>query len=212
MKQPGRKLLIEPHLLGSLEYFTVILQFDEVIWEIQDHFIKQTYRNRYRIAGPNGLQTLSVPVNYGNRTKYMEVRIDYAQSWVKDHLGALKAAYAKSPFFEFVYPEISQVLARKPKFLVDLSHEMMTICQNFLQVDIDIKVTSAYHIEVEKGTYDLRNSISSKIPFEKRAFYQSVPYHQNFGNNFAANLSVIDCLFNMGTTAFDLVNQSTKEW
>ena len=47
--------------LAPVEYYTKLLEYDKIYIEQHDHYIKQTYRNRCTIAGPDGELALSIP-------------------------------------------------------------------------------------------------------------------------------------------------------
>ena len=47
--------------LAPVEYYTKLLEYDKIYVEQHDHYIKQTYRNRCTIAGPDGELALSIP-------------------------------------------------------------------------------------------------------------------------------------------------------
>ncbi|MEL7005978.1 MAG: WbqC family protein [Bacteroidota bacterium] len=100
------KLLIEPHYFGNISFYKLIKQYDGIVWEVSDHFLKQTFRNRNVILTANGPLSLVVPVKYGNRTPYKSVSVDYSENWQKKHLRAIQSAYAKSPFFDYYISEI----------------------------------------------------------------------------------------------------------
>ena len=56
--------------LAPVEYYTKLLEYDKIYVEQHDHYIKQTYRNRCTIAGPDGELALS----HSNRqTGYAEM-------------------------------------------------------------------------------------------------------------------------------------------
>ena len=205
----SQKIVIEPHYLGSLEYFVALINAEEVILEAQDHFVKQTYRNRCYIHSPSGKQSLTVPVSYDNRTRMNDVRIDYSQSWLRDHWGAFYSAYGKAPFFDFFAEEFQAVWNSKPEFLLDLDIEMMTLCLRLLQIDMPHRLTDDFHSSTEKGAFDLRNRILPKISFDQRDLYIPFPYIQNFGSNFVANLSIVDLLMCEGPGAQAVLRNST---
>jgi len=196
---------IEPHYLPSLEYFTVLAQTEELHWDVESSFQKQTFRNRCYILSPNKVMQLIVPVHFHQGTPLQEVTIDYRQSWVKDHWGAICSSYGKSPFFEYFAEEFNSVLKSKPELLIDLNQAMLSVCLRFLQWQIDIQINSE-----ENRSHDLRNIISPKQSFEDRAFYQAISYQQNFGNTFVPNLSILDLLFCQGPEAGRILRDSMK--
>ncbi|MDZ7648492.1 MAG: WbqC family protein [Cytophagales bacterium] len=56
-------LLIDLHYLPSLEYCCALQQFDEIQFEKQEHYVKQSYRNRCFINTAQGPVMLVVPLN-----------------------------------------------------------------------------------------------------------------------------------------------------
>ena len=67
------RLIIEPHYLPSLEYFTLIGQVDEVLWDVEGPFQKQTYRNRCYVLSANGVLPLTIPVHFHQGTAFKDV-------------------------------------------------------------------------------------------------------------------------------------------
>ena len=91
-------ICIELHYLGSLEFFTRLIDSKKVILEVSDYFMKQTYRNRFYILGPNRIQMLTIPVHYQKKTIFRDVTIDYHQNWINNQKKTVQAAYGKAPF------------------------------------------------------------------------------------------------------------------
>ena len=100
---------IETHYLPSLEYMTVLLQQPSLLFEVEENFPKQTYRNRCLILGANGVERLTVPVIHtsGEKTQTKDTKIDYSQNWMKQHQGAIQAAYGNAPYFEYFEEKMS---------------------------------------------------------------------------------------------------------
>ncbi len=198
-------VLLEPHYLPSIEYFTILSQSDELIWDVESVFQKQTYRNRAYILSANGVLPLIVPVSYRHDTKLKDVRIDYSQDWVRQHRGAFYSSYGKSPFFEHFSELIYPSWEAKPKFLLDLNHAFLSVCFRVLQWQIDIVTDYS-----ENGHYDLRDKIRAKEVFENRQFYKSFLYVQNFGNTFVPNLSILDLLMCQGPESGKIIRDSIQ--
>lgn len=206
-----KSVLIEPHYLGNLEYFTLLLNSEGFILEVNDHFLKQTYRNRCYINAPSGKKPLIVPVSYDHRTKMKDVKIDYSQTWLRDHWGAFYSSYGKAPFFDFFAEEFRGVWEERTAFLLDLNLKMMTLCLKLVQLDRPIAITDSYHLSTENNTLDFRNRILPKISFDQRDLFLPFPYIQNFGSNFVANLSIIDLLMCEGPRALEALKNSMKK-
>ncbi len=91
-----------------------------------EHYIKQSYRNRCRILGPNGVQSLTIPVELpaGTKTPIREVRISDHGEWRHLHAQALRTAYGASPFFEFYADELMPFYERRYTYLWDFNAEL----------------------------------------------------------------------------------------
>lgn len=204
----NKPLLIEPHLLGSLEYFSLISQFEKVKWEVHEHFVKQTYRNRYYLLAPSGEMKMTVPVKFDNRTPFKEVRIENRFKWQNEHLRAIQSYYGKAPFFEHVYPELEIVFLRKYEFLLDLVENTMTFCLKFLNKNVTIEFTDSFEKESEIVLIDARNVIVPKKGYDKRKFYKPETYIQNFGSEFVPNLSILDLIMCEGIRSMEIIRKS----
>lgn len=203
-----QKIVIEPHYLGSLEYFVLLHQCSEIHLEVCQHFTKQTYKNRCYILTDKGVMPLSVPVQFGNRTPVKDVKIDYRQSWVRQHWGAFYSAYGKAPFFEYFQDHFRSIWDQNHEYLVDLNVAMMTMCLKILQYDRSIKFTENFTHRVKREFIDMRECILPKKSFEERKLYLPFPYTQTFGNNFVGNLSILDLIMCEGPRASEVLARS----
>ncbi len=199
-------MTIDLQFLPSLEYFCAILKNDEVIIEAHEYFEKQSYRNRCRIKTTNKIDTLTVPVQSGNKKVLIrDIKIDYSQDWTRRHWGAVHSAYGKAPFFEFYSDYFKKILDKKPDFLFDLNFEILTICLKLLRLEKKIIFTEYYQKNIEN---DYRGLIHPKINYEFNHLYQPLAYRQNFGNEFEPNLSILDLLFCQGNQSLVVLKES----
>lgn len=199
------KLCIEPHYLGSLEYFSLIFQYDSLMLEVEDRYKKQTYRNRCHILGANKIVSLIVPVSYNSDTIFKDVTIDHQQRWKKDHWGAFYSSYGKAPFFEYFADSMKGIWDRKHKFLLDLSIDFLRLTFRLMQMDVKMAFNKK---KIEDENSDFRDIITPKKTFVHRKIYQSVSYTQLFGDNFEPNLSIIDLIMNKGPQAREILSAS----
>ena len=111
-------------------YFAPISQYaslhvdDQVVFEVEDNYQKQTYRNRCYIYGANGKQLLNIPVKKsksGHRKKTKDTLIENDFPWQSQHLKALQSAYRSSPYFEFFEDDIISILTKEYKYLLDIN-------------------------------------------------------------------------------------------
>lgn len=203
-----QKILIEPHYLGSLEYFVQLIKSDEIHFEVCQHFTKQTFKNRCSILTSNGPMNLTIPVKFGNRTALKDVQVDHNQSWARDHWGAFYSAYGKAPFFEYFEEYFRNIWEKKHQFLIDLSMEMMTMCLKILHYDRNFRLTDHYAKIPDHRLNDTRERILPKKTFEERNLYLPFPYTQTFGNIFVPNMSIIDLIMCEGSRASEVLSRS----
>jgi hypothetical protein len=107
----------------SISYLQAICSCHNPVISGNENYVKQSFRNRCEILTGNGIQSLSIPVikTDGSKTLTRDIRIVQANSWKKDHWGAIKSAYQNAPYFEFFDLEIHNLLFSSNDFLFDLN-------------------------------------------------------------------------------------------
>ncbi|MEZ4904209.1 MAG: WbqC family protein [Spirosomataceae bacterium] len=195
--------------LPNMAYFSCLLKYEEVHIEAQEHFVKQTFRNRCQIMTSNGIDTLIVPVNHsGGKTLIRDLKIDHTQGWMKRHWGSIVAGYGKAPFFEYFGEDFNNIYQKKHLYLFDLNWDMLTLCLKLLRVKPTLSLTEVYQHGIKEGHYDALSVIHPKKEVWHNNLYQPVVYKQNFGTSFVPNLSVIDLLMCQGAAASNILKQS----
>ncbi len=193
------QVLLHPGYFLNIANFAALVQND-ICWEVNDNYQKQTYRNRCYIATDIGKHMLTIPIkhvgNNRNKQRYSEVAIDNTYFWQRQHWRTLQTAYRTSPFFEFYEDDIAPLYNDTFDSLMEFNlKSIATIC-DCLQIPMPMDKTSSYQAAATDMT-DARHFINSKteIPF------QQAPYVQVFNdrNPFIPNLSILDLLFNEGT-------------
>lgn len=204
-----KRVAVDLHFLPCLEFFTAIINADEILVSPSEIYQRQSYLNRTRIRLANKIETLSIPIQ-GRRPRLPlnQVLIDYNQNWQKIHLRGIQSAYGKSPFFEFFFPYIEPIYEKNHPSLWDLNVEMLTICLKLLR--FNGKLTDSENLDEETLDLDLRGLISPSRSYSERNLYTPTTYTQLFGSDFEPNLSVIDILFCTGTEAKKLLLSSVK--
>lgn len=205
-------LLIELHFLPSLEYFCALLSFDKIILEKYENFNKQSYRNRCYVLTAHKVGRLTIPL-MANHTKVMitDMQIDYSKRWQNNLWRTLESAYAKAPFYEHYADDLKKELFFGHKYLYDLNFHLLSMCLHWLKWEKTISESEAYEKNPSSEISDLRGLISAKKDFQEREWYRPEPYRQVFGNNFAANLSLIDLVFCEGPNATALLRASQQK-
>jgi hypothetical protein len=184
--------------LPPVEYFVNLNAYKPDIWiEREEHFPKQTYRNRANIYSPDGVLALTVPVVKGSKmhTKVKDVKISYDFNWQRLHWQSLQACYRRSAYFEYYEDDLAPFYGKNFAFLFDYNEQLLQFILKAAKLKIDLQYTEGY----EPGyplALDLRNTMSPK----KETDFNQKPYLQVFDERqgFQKNLSIVDLLFNQG--------------
>ena len=195
-------VLLHPSYFPSVLHWAIVAQAEDVQIEIHDNYQKQSFRNRTLIAGPNGLQTLSVPVNFtqNNRRKTSEVEIDNSQRWQDNHKKSLLAGYSNSPFFEFYFDQIEPVFSDSFESIMDLDFATMEVLSKCLGMDKSLILTKSFEKEPQ-NTFDFRYLTDPR----RQPELEFTSYIQVFSekHGFLPNLSCLDLLFNEGPNSLN---------
>ena len=201
-------LLIDLHFLPSLEFFCAVRDFNEIIIERHERFVKQSYRNRCYILTSHRVEMLTVPLTARRAGMfYRDVRIDRSRQWQVRMSRTIMSAYRSAPFYEHYASDLDVLLSSGQNFLYDLNREVLSFCLKALRWKKILTETTSY--EDHRGNVpDYRGLISDREAFSSRALYRPFPYYQVFGASFSPNLSLIDLLFCCGPEAGEILAKS----
>ena len=208
-KPPSLSALLHPTTFPNIATLAVVAQ-RPVVWEIQDNFQKQTYRNRYHICTDQGLHKLSIPIKHvggtDGRQKYTEVLIDNSDRWQLIHWRTVQTAYRTSPFFEFYEDDLAPLFEEKYAKLIDFNWASIQFLGQALDLDIPKDYSESYQKE-STDSLDRRHLVNAK----KASTFTFDPYTQVFGerHGFLPNVSTLDLLFNEGPNAANYLKQVT---
>jgi hypothetical protein len=209
IEKTNRIVQIELQFLPCLDYFACLLSHDIVWIDIEERYRKQTYRNRCDVLTANKIDTLTVPVrSYDPGCQTKNIAIDYSQQWIRRHLGCLKSAYGKSPYYEFYIHEFEEVYSKKYELLVDLNYELLTICLRLVGAKVPLTYNLSASLENDQRVLDVKSLINNKKEPNTHKFHKPVEYYQTFGNDFVSNLSILDLIFNMGPESGGVLSRS----
>lgn len=201
-------ILIELHSFPCIQVFAHLANAKQLCLLADENFQKGSYRNRYHILGPNGVQRLSIPLARGKHEAQtiQDVQIVYAENWAMNHWRSIQAAYGKSPFFIHYEDEVRKLIFSKKEKLWDWNKLALDWCLEQLGLELDI-------IKVERSSalaseaLNLWNSILPKNQYTTPTYPQV--FEEKLG--FASNLSILDLLFCQGPMSMDyLLKMSLK--
>ena len=184
--------------LPPVEYFVKLNTYrPDILIEREEHFPKQTYRNRTNVYSPDGILSLTVPVLKGskNHTKIKDVKISYDFEWQRLHWLSLQACYRRSAYFEYYEDELAVFYEKKYPFLFDYNEQLLQFILKSVKLKVSLNFTESYEAEYPLLT-DYRNTMNPK----KDPEFEQKPYFQVFDDRkgFQKNMSIIDLLFNQG--------------
>ncbi|HMR17857.1 MAG TPA: WbqC family protein [Sphingobacterium sp.] len=192
-------LLLSANYFPAVSYFHVILgNNSEILLEKYEHYPKQTYRNRARIATANGVLDLTLPIQHGRKehVPMKDVRINYDHDWQRLHWLSIQTAYRSSAYFEYYEEDFAFFFEKKEEFLMDYNVAQLDLLLKILKINVPVSFTDRYEKQYTDTT-DYRDSIHPK----KASVYENPkPYYQVFEDRhgFIADLSIIDLIFNQG--------------
>lgn len=172
-------------------WFSAAIESGEWLLEGQENYQKGGFRNRCRIAGPNGVQTLTIPLEKGKHQAkpIQEVKISYQRNWWREHEQSIRTAYGRAPYFEFYAEEIFQIGQRKPTYLWELNTELLQTILRLLQAPVTLNNTEEF---VRPG------SDGFVWPSGAKPSLSIYPQVFTDRHGFLPGLSVLDALFCLG--------------
>lgn len=202
-----KNVILEPHYFPCINYFSLLYHAENIYFNVDLIFRKQSYKNRCYISAANKIIPLIIPVKKGkSKLSYKDVQIDYSTNWQKLHWSSIISAYNSSPFFLHYKDYYEKVFLDKVPGLLDLNLNIIRSTCRVLGMEKNFHRFSGTS-EVE--TTDLTNQLHPKqkfdsITFSIKEYYQV--FIENFG--FLRNLSIMDLIFNEGPVAVEILKDT----
>ncbi len=193
-------MLFQPTYFSPIAQYAAIAGCENIVIEVNDNYLKQTYRNRCYIYTASGKLILNISILHTKGSKQLtkDVKIDNYYNWQKQHFKTLESAYRSSPYFEFYEDDLRALYDKKHTYLLDLNMDCHKFVMDALQEDIPHTTSLLY--EPKPFITDFR---SMAIVKNTRDF-QNTPYVQVFDDKFGfiPNLSILDLIFMEGPNSF----------
>ena len=220
----------QPQYLPWLGYFDKMDRADLFCYLDNVQYKKNEWQNRNRIKTPAGPQWLTVPVTFRFPQKISEVGIDSRTNWGKKHVNALRANYARAPYFRQYIGFFEDILLRPwegicelniavtegLRELLGLSHVRTVVASEVADADdatrrlirICRKLSADTYIAGAGGAdyMDVEQFAAAGIRLVFQNFKHPV-YPQCFGP-FVSHLSIVDLLMNCGDESMDIIRST----
>jgi hypothetical protein len=201
--------LLPPMLFAPAGYYKVLAGYRRAVIDVSMVYDKRMKSaHRYDIVDTRGELSLTVPVTKpgrradGGKARWEDVTVSTHGSWWDVHRVTLESAYGRTPFFEFYFDVFkpffaaSQYVSGEYPLMSLVTASDACICQI---LGIDTKLSVA----LSPG--DTPDMVDDLRAMDFKAV-ETAPYYQHRGNGaFAAGLSVLDAIFNIGPEAAALM-------
>ena len=118
--------IMQPTYLPYLGYFHLIAASDVFVFLDDVQFARRSWQQRNRIWGAAGEVMLSVPVQKADRDAAIsQIETAEDERWREKHLGSIRHAYAKRPFFADGMTFLEAQLAAPTTKLADLNADLI---------------------------------------------------------------------------------------
>lgn len=201
-------VLLPTAYLPSLSWCSQFWNANTVTLEAFEHYQKGSIRNRAYIAGPNGVQRLSIPLIKGKhqQTAIREVRIAYDQNWQRQHWRTICTAYGNAAYFEHYIDGLAPFYNQRYNFLFDYNFELINfilrdklVWKGVLQLSEAFNTTGDKQDNTAKTFYQTPSDIqNTDISFPNPGASATYPQVFQEKHGFIPNLSVLDLLFCCG--------------
>lgn len=223
--------ILQSSFIPWLGYFYIIDKVDHFIFLDDVQYTKRDWRNRNYILSNNGVTWLTIPVlTKGKRSQTIQETLFVNDDWKNFFINSVKHSYSGSPFYKEIFPMIYDVVFNSE--ICNLSDLNIGLIKSFCRY---LKIETTFYLSSDFGTsndknlrlIDICNNVGANFYFSgpsardyideslfssnnitiKFIEYPLFPkYKQYNSENFKANLSIIDVLFNLGTSTKDLLH------
>ena len=210
----------QPQYFPYIGIFNKILKSDIFLFVDSTKFVSKVWYNRTIIKDKKDkVFYLSIPVSFKNGQIIKDVKI-IKNNWKIKHLKSISNIYGSSKYFGDLFPLIEEVINQKSDYLIDYTINSMEIIlskisydksniyfqskENIVGSKNDLIVNIVKHFKSNKylsgegaKDYVKENYLKDKNIDHSFNKFKHPIYTQN-GNKFIENLSIIDCIFNIG--------------
>lgn len=229
-----RTAIMQPYLFPYIGYFQLLAAVDVFVVYDDVNFIKKGWINRNNILVNGKAFLFSIPLVDASQNKPINTIDIAATHWQSDILKTIALSYKKAPYFETVFPLITEILEQNERNLARfITFSLRSICA-YLTIETKIVLSSVIEKDSQLKAQDKIIEICKKLDtkqyvnaaggkelydhesFEREGmslhFIQSKPIiYSQFKNEFIPWLSIIDVMMFNSVAEIRTMLQQT-EW
>ncbi len=213
----------QPHFLPWLGYFNKVFHSDVFVWLHNVQYRKNYFQNRTKIKNPFDDKEvwLTVPVKASLSDSIDQVKIADAK-WANKAMKTIEQFYRKAPYFDRYFEKLINTFDQSADLdainyttfsflLKELEYPgkvvrvedlaVTTLDPNDRLIEICQKLGSSHYIAGKGGKnyLDEEKWTASGMKISWQAFNPEALHYDQLGKTFLPSLSIIDCLFNIGS-------------
>ncbi len=215
--------IVQSNYIPWKGYFDLIAAVDEFILYDDVQFTKNDWRNRNQIKTPQGVQWLTVPVGQDIHRRIREVELP-TRKWQVKHWKTLENNYRRAAHFKIVAERFEPLyMQHQYTHLTTLNRALIEAVCAFLGIPTKISYSWDYELiegQSERladlceqaGATEYISGPAAKNYIDPGAFtgrnikltwfdYSGYPEYAQLWGEFTHEVTVLDLLFNCGTTA-----------
>jgi hypothetical protein len=212
----------QPDFLSYLGFYHKIWLSDIFIVLDNVQFVSSnnSWTHRDKILTKNGPKWITISHKKNARNDLIkDIEISYITDWKSRSINLIKENYFKSDYYKEVIPKIEEIYNFSPIKLIDFNMRAIKIILDVLE--INPKILFASEIDVEGKKNQLLINLLKKLRIKKyiagdgSKTYMNIekfeqnnieviwhnykhPEYKQMHEKFEKNLSIIDCMFNIG--------------
>lgn len=156
----------QPNFFPWLGYFNKLARADVFLVMDNVQLSKKggTWSNRVRLLlnGQAAWATMPIVRSYSGRRDIKDIKIDQSKSWQATLLKTIEANYRRAPFFEVVFPLISQLVINPTDCLTTYNLSAITTLSTTLNLDAS-KLVMGSTLSVQDGGTNLLISMVKAV-------------------------------------------------
>ncbi len=213
----------QPEYFPWIHYFEKMYLSDIIVFLDSVQYSRRGYQNRNLIYSTNSPKWITLPIHKSSRsTKINDIKINNEINWQKKHVKSIAMAYSNKKYFIEINNLFKNVFNKKWDYLCELNIYIIKIIMNYFHFNKPVYLLSELNIHNKKSDLileicrslnvkDYITGIGSKNYLDQTKFnkndiniiYKQPKnniYTQNSEFNFIPNLSILDYLYNNGSS------------